>query len=390
MQNLKIPKGGLPSRVHVPASKSYANRALVLGAVTPGDVTLENVPEATDVLHLVEALEKIGLSMDRRGSTLVMKGSFPASETEGKGIDIGEGGTTARFLAALLLLGKKEYTLKLGKRLKDRPWEEFLQIAQKLGGKVELDGDRLKIQGPIKKPQSLEVDCSRTTQFATAFDLVLSGTEILPRNVNSSEAYLAMNAPLKEHFQTELKYVVPRDWSSSAFPMVFGALNQNIDFPGLFFDPFQADSRILEVLNDLGAVETHPGGLLVRPLTRPQSVQLSMNDCLDLFPAMVFLLAHIPGNHVLQGLENLAYKESDRLKEMEKILKTFGRKFTAASDELRLEGSQELHPPVTLNLPDDHRIVMAAALFLRHHEGGELNQANSVTKSYPGFFELLR
>lgn len=385
MTTLRIEKGLLPAEVKIPSSKSYANRALILAALKRNTATLKEMPEATDVGNLVEALGKAGLDIHREGSTIEIRNSFPDCETDGGRIETGEGGTTARFLAALLLLGKKPYTLVLGKRLRERPWDEFLEAAASLGAFVRLENGELHLRGPVSTPPRLSIDCSRTTQFATAFDLVFPSTEIRTENLHSSQSYLLMNEPLKEHFLHRDEYVVPADWSSAAFPMCFAALNQTIVLPGLRYDPFQADAKLLGVLNDLGAVETVSNGLLVKKILRPSSVTLAMNDCLDLFPAMAFLLSHVEGRHELSGISNLVHKESDRLSEITKLLGIFGRKCTVRNDIFEIEGGSSVCGPVALDFPDDHRIVMTGALFLRHHGGGTISPSKPLGSRIPIF-----
>ena len=119
--NLVIRPGGMIDSVQVPSSKSYANRALILASLREEEILLRNMPHATDVTHLISALQQIGLSITQDKKSLRISGSFPECETKDQLISVGEGGTTARFLAVLLLKGKMKYSLKLGNRLKDRP-----------------------------------------------------------------------------------------------------------------------------------------------------------------------------------------------------------------------------------------------------------------------------
>jgi 5-enolpyruvylshikimate-3-phosphate synthase len=96
-----------------------------------------------------------------------------------------------------------------------------------------------------------EIDCSLTTQFASGF--LLSHSEyahIIPVNMQSSEAYWNMSLDLVKSAQFNLEMNVPIDWSSASYPLAFGALNQTIHFPGLQYDPFQADSLFLKILKD--------------------------------------------------------------------------------------------------------------------------------------------
>src|SRR5690606_35936529 len=173
MQTLSIKKGKIKDTIRIPTSKSYGNRALILASLYKDSVIIKDLPQASDVTILIDCLKKIGLEIRSQNVFLSVDNSFPECELPGPiELDVGEGGTTARFLAAMLLLGKSEYRLRLGERLKVRPWEDFILFSQKHGAKVRLEDDILFIQGPISLPKEIEIDCSKTTQFATAFELI--------------------------------------------------------------------------------------------------------------------------------------------------------------------------------------------------------------------------
>lgn len=392
MKSLSVKKGSLVSEVHVPPSKSYANRALILAALSQKKLTLKNLPDAKDVIFLIKSLEDLGLQMEKTDSSLTIINSYPACETHGSRLDVGEGGTTARFLSALLLLGKKEYTLVLGERLKDRPWEEFLKLARSLGGKVSLEGRELKIQGPVKLPEVLEVDCQETTQFATAFQL-LSLTykvKVIPQNLKTSQSYWLMTDKMIKEFQSLDSYSIPLDWSSASYPLAFGALNQKISFPHLHWDEYQADAKFFHILKDFGALTESSSGIEVSPVIKARNLSIDVSDCLDLAPTLAYFLSHIKGEHVLKGVQNLIHKESDRLQEILKILAIFDKEALYQNDCIKIQGSTEQVPEEkNLLLPDDHRMVMVGTLFLLQHAGGTLSPCEAVEKSYPDFFSLL-
>lgn len=390
---LSINPGQLPSVVHVPPSKSYANRALILAALKPGQVTLKNIPEASDVTFLIDALKRIGLELEVEKDVVHIANHFPQCEGQGCEIKIGEGGTTARFLASMLVLGSRPYTLVLGNRLKNRPWQEFTQIVNSLGGRAELNEDKLLLQGPVKLPNQLEVDCSQTTQFASGFQLAcaFSRTEIIPKNLESSQSYWEMTKSLIEFFRKNREYEIPLDWSSASYPMAFAALKHKIQFPLLKVDEHQADSKFLFILRELNAVFENVDGIIVKPGESKKDFILDVSDCLDLVPTLCFFLSHIEGTHRLSGTENLVHKESDRLSEVMKLMEAFGLKSHLENSTLIIEGSHSVRGErVDLVLPDDHRMIMSAALFLRFHEGGSVTPAEAVDKSYPTFFSLFK
>jgi 3-phosphoshikimate 1-carboxyvinyltransferase len=393
MKTLKVSPGLLPSVIHIPPSKSYANRALILASISSKNILIKNMPKASDVTFLLSALKKIGLEIQEDKDTVRIQNSFPQCEIpNGSIIEIGEGGTTARFLASMLLLGSQPYTLILGERLKDRPWQEFILLANKLGAQAELQGNKLTLRGPIKFVENVEIDCSETTQFASGLQLALAFTQtkVTPLDLKSSESYWEMTKVIIEELKLKDEFFVPMDWSSASYPMAFGALRQNIFFPGLKHDPFQADAKFFSILNQLGAVQETPEGLRVKPNITQKDFSLDVSDCLDLVPALAFLLAHIDGTHELLGIKNLVHKESNRLEEVMKLLEEFGFKSSSDGFVLHIEGSHSLRGvSADLQLPDDHRMVMTGAMFLRYHQGGSVTPSSAVDKSYPDFFKLF-
>jgi 3-phosphoshikimate 1-carboxyvinyltransferase len=391
MKTLKFNSGKLKTSIVLPRSKSYGNRALILASILPQAFTLKEIPESSDVSFLLTALEKIGLVIQKKENELTVLNSFPACEGSGLSIDIGEGGTTARFLAALLLRGQAPYTLILGSRLKERPWDEFLELVRKLGGRAQLKDEKLFLQGPLTMPEVLEVDCERTTQFASGFQLAwaFSSLQIIPQNLKTSQSYWRMTQEMIQTFRKASSFTIPMDWSSASYPLAFGALNQTIHFPGLVYDQFQADSKFLLLLEKLKAIRSQTE-IEVSQIQASLDLQFDVHDCLDLVPTLGYFLSHLPGIHTLTGIENLIHKESDRLHDLIDLLAKFDRRAQRKGNQLVIEGSpSKVLEPVHLTLADDHRMVMVGALFLIHHQGGSLAPAEAVNKSYPGFFETF-
>ena len=393
MQTLRISKRSLLKSIDIPASKSYANRALILCSILEDSPYIHELPDATDVSNLLECLKAIGLSFHHKEQQIKFFNSFPACEkNEEVALSVGEGGTTARFLSVMLLLGKQKYILKLGKRLKDRPWGDFITTARSLGAFAELKDDLLTIQGPVTFSSELYIDCSQTTQFASAFQLILheEKTKVIPTNLSSSQSYWEMTKEIQRNIKGLLHYHIPRDWSSASYPMVFAALNQEIHFPGLHYDKFQADAKLFHLLKSFECLSETDSGIVVKPIKSEKEVHLDVSDCLDLVPALAFFLAHIEGVHSLKGVTNLVFKESNRLDEIMKLLKIFKRNSNTKEGVLYIHGSKEkISSSLDLVLPDDHRMVMTGTLFLLQHFGGSVTPSESVKKSYPGFFDII-
>jgi 3-phosphoshikimate 1-carboxyvinyltransferase len=387
------------SEVILPTSKSYANRFLILAALNPRPVEIYDLPQSSDVLTLIELLRKIGLKVETFSGGVRILNSFPECEREQENpivLETGDGGTTNRFISALLCLGSNHYILCPSERMSERPMEEFVRIASALGVQVTCSKDIwLGIQGPLqKKNESISIDAQKTTQILSAFAMVLDSLEIKfnIENLYNSEKYWN----LTEHLLTQkndLKYTVPVDFSSASYPMALAAVTGEARFPQILAaDPFQADSALIEILDQMGAnLHFDQDGLLVKK-SKLKAFNFNCSLYPDLSPTLAFLAACADGPCEFSNTEILTHKETNRLEEIITLLNIFGVQSKRVSNERLVVSPLKLLPqqPVSYQAPSDHRMIMAAYLFMRYFSSGEIQNAQHVKKSFPEFFESMQ
>ncbi len=391
--NSGLEAGPLAPTVDLPGSKSYANRYLILAARHGGVV--RDVPKGDDVDHMVRALRMVGLVVDESGGALTFRNSFPLCEkAEGTlDLDVGEGGTTARFLAALLARGSRTYRLRLSGRLSERPWEELLAALRSGGAHASLEGTVVEIRGPVDVSRlPRHVSAARSSQFATALELAFSGDEYRfePTGLASSRPYWELTLACVGEYARRRDVRVPKDWSGAAFPLCFAAaVGTEVFLPGLVPDRLQADGALYAWLSAKGAATLEDGGVRAWRLADRSPWDVDMKDCLDLVPALAFLVSHLEGQSWLRGLEGLRHKESDRFAAVLALLKDCGVEAGEHADSIWVQGPVSGLGKRCLAVPADHRLVMAAALFLRAHAGGEVSHAEAVAKSFPDYFSSM-
>lgn len=392
----------------LPSSKSHSNRALILGAMRGGNFKVYNVSPSTDVINLIACFKKIGLKMKVVGATVTFENSFPDCENESVGevIDLptGDGGTTNRFLIALLSRGKKEYHLFPTEQMSERPIEDLINPLKKLN--VHITQNEEKIDGKawviLKGPASLysttklEIDCQKSTQFASALMLAFSNRPLQFEflNLHASETYLKMTSQVIKKSLESNSYTVPVDFSSLSYPAALAALMGRVLIKNCTaIDPLQADAVLIEMLNTGGAQRTLSSkGLEIKKGIELKPFSFNVSKAPDLFPTLVFLAAHIEGESRFSDLSVLQFKESDRLMQMMQILQAFNVElaYDPASNILKVLGKSHFtYPAATIRPARDHRIVMAAALFMARNSGGQLFEVDCVEKSFPGFLSLL-
>ncbi len=400
-----VTPGIYPQSLSVPTSKSYANRLLVLAAISPDAVKVKNLSSSTDVLMMLEALKMIGLKIS--GSVeegeVVITNSFPSCETDMEQtltLNTGDGGTTNRFLLALLALGKKKYRLVTSGRMKERPSAEFFEVFKKMGVSLtEGEGYWCEIQGPLSgSEQEIEVDCSRSTQFGTALalSLALTNKRVIPTGMTTSQAYFEMTEELISIYRKgKREFVVPVDFSSLTYPLALGVDSGAIEIRNCFeIDRFQADSEFIAMIKATGVeVDFGVNGLtLLRKNDELSALDVSIASCPDLTPTLAFLCSLLKGKSIIRDVEVLEHKESDRALWIETVLKKVG----VDCHYNRKEALIEINGPwkratekIDLELPDDHRIIMMGYLFLNAASGGTLDHATHVEKSFPRFFQIM-
>ena len=397
-QQIRISVGDFSKSLNIPTSKSYANRLLILGSVFPEKVTLHNLPEATDVTNLISSLKKVGLKIIQKSESLSILNSFPDCEKVGEEIvlETGDGGTTNRFLMAMLARGQNTYVLKPDPLFLKRPIDDFLLQLSSLGVYVEKGSDFIKIKGPIKYDgDQLLVESSLSSQFASAFALSLADKKIqvIAKDLDTSQKYLSLTYYLIEKFKAGTReFLVPIDFSSLSYPLALAALTGEVrieNYPGR--DTYQADSIFLQVLKEIGAeVLERDDYLLVKKSKNLKSIEMDCSKCLDLVPTLSFLFSYIPGKTILKNIKALSYKESDRIFEIQKLLNLFKIENRLVEDSLEIIGKAQKSPFLEYEAPKDHRIIMTAYLFMRFNSGGIIKNYSFVDKSFPKFFELLK
>src|SRR5579859_3640245 len=109
------------AEITVPGSKSITNRALVLAALADGETTLEGALWSEDTQVMVDCLEKLGFNVkvapdpdefcNRSITVQGLGGKIPRAGTEKEPLElfVGNAGTAARFLSALVCLGNGVY-----------------------------------------------------------------------------------------------------------------------------------------------------------------------------------------------------------------------------------------------------------------------------------------
>ncbi len=398
----KVEQKSFDKEIELPSSKSHSNRALIIGALRGNGFRVDNLSTSSDVTTLLNCLKSVGINITNINNSVTFLNSFPSCEKdiENEVIDLktGDGGTTNRFLLALLSRGNKTYRFFPSEKMSERPMEDLISPLKKLGVQIDTASKAwITVKGPAKiNIDKLEIDCKQSTQFASAIMLAFSNSKLQLdlKNIEASETYIEMTKFILNETKTKNSYFVPVDFSSLSYPVALALVCGKVLIKNCHgLDPMQADSKFIELVQKAGGdIHWTKSGLLATSKNTLKPFQANGADFPDLIPTLAFMAAHIEGESVLTNLAVLHHKESDRVEELMNLLKKMdvNFKYIKEKEEIRIHGDKEKYSAATLTPARDHRMVMTSYLFLRANNGGRLSEADCVNKSFPNFFEIMK
>jgi 3-phosphoshikimate 1-carboxyvinyltransferase len=401
-----------PTTVELPGCKSSSQRALLLAALAEGESRLIGLGRGTDTRELMAALQTLGWSLELESEVLRVVGSGGPRPVAVDRLEIGEGGSTLRFLAPLLAAGGGAVDLMLAPALARRPHEDLLFLLEQLGATAELQGTRLRLRSEGWSATEVSVPTALSSQFLSGLLIAAGATPMRFRLEQApvSAGYLEMTAALLQEFRGEAvlardglrweqqagfgegqEFVIPADTSAVVFFAVAAVLRGQaiaIDRPWAAHHP---DVTALDFLAaaDLLTVD----GTTLRPAGAPAEVASALSFDLqaspDSGPALAVLAAGLPAGIRFLHSERLRVKESDRVDGMRRLAALGGATMREEAGALWIGPVAGETPPLepSFRCQDDHRLAMAAGIAGLVWGARALDHPAVVAKSFPDFWE---
>jgi 3-phosphoshikimate 1-carboxyvinyltransferase len=395
--------------IAVPGSKSITNRALILAALAEGETILSGALWSEDTQVMVDALRVLGFlvgispdpedSCNRTITVQGCQGRIPRSGNATHPIDlfVGNAGTAARFLAALVCLGRGTYRLHGVPRMHERPQAELFRALRQLGYQVDSPNDRLPavIHGSGPRAAECEVSIRESSQFASALWLsARTGQwQVHVTGENDEESpYVTMTRQLCASFpHPGGTFRIEPDASSgsyfwaAAWLMSSHAIGRPRPMPAPAADPSPAfaDSPIVRHWPQSGwQVDARFPQYL--PLPSELSRRRDLGD--SIMTAMI-LAPFNPRPVMFTDLGRLRVQECERVAAMRTELGKCGAQIDEHDDSLTIAPSR-LHG-AEIETYQDHRVAMCFAVLGLKVPGIRLNHPACVKKTFPNFFQKL-
>jgi 3-phosphoshikimate 1-carboxyvinyltransferase len=376
------------SAITIPGSKSITNRALILAALASGPVTLNGALWSEDTQVMTECLRGMGYPVEVRpdpaeSANRIIRvegagGRIPRSGSAESPLElfVGNAGTAARFLAAMVCLGDGVFRLSGVPRMHERPQAGLLAALRELGYRVDSANDRLPatIFGAGPRLARCGVSVVESSQFASALLLParLAGWDVAVTGANVDELpYVEMTRRLAEAFpHAGGAFQIEPDASSGSY---FWGASQLLGRDRITVNHWpdsgwQIDARYPDFLD------------LPDEVSRERDLGDSIMTAITLAP--------LSGRVVrFTDLGRLRVQECERVAALRTELTKCGARITESGDTLTVEPTP-LHG-AEIETYDDHRMAMCFATLGLKVPGVTLRNPRCVRKTFPNFFQKL-
>jgi len=417
------PAVSVVGHVAVPGDKSISHRAVLLGAIGEGETRVRGFGRGRDTMSTVGAARALGIRVEEVGEDELI--------VEGKGlrglvappspIDCENAGTLIRLVSGILAGQHGRFELTGDESLSARPMERIAEPLRRMGAHVvTTDG-----HPPIVIEGSDEL---RGMEYALPVASAQVKSAVLLAGLYAAGATTVVEpTPTRDHTELMLEAAgvrmrrrptsvtveaagplrlglveVPGDFSSAAPLLVAAAIvpGSDVTVHGLGLNPRRIG--LLDVLERMGAriavfnrrragrepvgdVQIQNAELVA---TRVEAGEVPL--LVDELPLVALAASHARGETVVSGAAELRLKETDRVEAVADALRACGGHVRARPDGWAVTGVPARLRGGKVDARGDHRIAMLGAVAgLASREGVEIEGAESVAVSFPGFYEML-
>ncbi len=408
--------------VRLPGSKSISNRALLIAALAQGTTRLEGLLKADDTDRMIESLVRLGVKIERiDDETAVVEGcagKIPAREAE---LFIGNAGTAARTLTALLAFAGGRYRLDGIARMRERPIGDLIAALRELGALIvceNKEGYLPLVFEPAKPSKScVHVRGSVSSQYLTALLLTApliapaQGLDIVIVGDLISRPYVEMTVAMMRRFGIEVEqlsegyrvhpglyqakevYRVEADASSASYFLALGALTGGpVTVEGVGSESLQGDVAFADVLARMGAeVKKDRHSITVRraPGVALTGIDVDCTAIPDAAMTLVPMALSCTGAVRLTGVGSWRVKETDRLKAMASEMRKFGAIVEEGEDWICAARPVDDIKDAVVETYDDHRMAMSLALAAASGAAVTVLDPGCTAKTFPSYFSVL-
>lgn len=426
----------LKGKATLPASKSFAQRAILLAALAEGTTKLYGVTLCDDVAAALGVARALYADVSLEGTTLTIEGHQnilrDGLRVQEGTLFVGESGLLARLCIPLAGLSREPVLVTGEKTLLKRKVDDHRAALRKLGLRLSFTNRShlpVQVRGRLRAG-SVEVDGAKGSQMISGMLLALSqcdGESTVVIDGVTSEPYIQLTRYIASFFGLSgydcpelaqynpeeeepdglrtwyidplqpitpvLGLEVERDWSAAAMLLVAGAVAGEITLSGLDLHSRQSDAQIYDLLcqNHADIVfDSEKKRLSVRrSILCPFFYDIT--DAPDLFAPLFVMACFCEGESVITGISRLRNKESDRARTFAGEFRKLGVQSSVSQDEMTIYGRENHRlKAAACSSHGDHRLAMALTVASLFADGPvTIDDTDCIAKSFPEFLAIF-
>lgn len=414
------PTATLQGNIEALPSKNYTTRYMLAAALAEGTSTITHVAHSEDSEAMRRCLRDLGAQLVETADTLSLTG-FGKQPRRVDTLDVGNAGAVLRFLMAVVaLLPQTTFLNRYPHSLGKRPHLDLIHALQMMGVTVAHQDGKLPITVYGGQPHGgrIEVSGNISSQFLSALlfltPLLAEDSEIFVRHDLKSKVVIAQtlevireagvhidarddlmhySVPGRQQYAPRT-YVVQGDYPGSAALMAAAAVTSSaVTIQRLRVQSKQGERQAVDVFRRMGVPLQHDNDILhLAGNGVLKAVTCDGDAFTDAVLACVAAAVFAEGTSEFMNVENLRYKECDRITDFLTELRKAGADVAETQSSIIVHGKPAgVRGGVTIDAHFDHRVIMALTIIgLRAHEPIVIRDAHHVAKSYPTFFEHMR
>lgn len=423
MDVIVTPTSKLQGDIQALSSKNYTTRYLLVAALAEGTSIIHHPAHSEDSDAMRRCLQDLGaiLHEDEHKIELTGFGGSPRLLPASKELNVGNAGAVLRFLMGIAaLLPEVHFINAYPDSLGKRPHHDLITALEQLGAEVEhrdgklpitirggkLSGGDITVSGNISSqylssllfltPLLTEDTTIQVTDDLKSKVVIGQTLEVLREagiTIEASEDLMHYRIPGGQCYQAR-EYTVQGDYPGSAAVLAAAAVTESdVILRGLTPDSKQGERAILDVLRMMEVPFTHENNNVhVQSHGKLKAVEFDGDAATDAVLAMVAAAVFADGTSRFYNVENLRYKECDRITDYVTELRKAGANVDERQAEIIVHGRPEgVEGGVEINAHYDHRVIMALTVVgLRSKQPIRIKDAHHVAKSYPIYFDHLK
>ncbi len=402
------------AEITVPGSKSITNRALVLAALADGEVTLEGALWSEDTQVMVDCLQRLGFEVrvepdpnefcNRRITAWGRGEEIPRAGTTEKPLElfVGNAGTAARFLSAMVCLGRGVYRLSGVARMHERPQAALFTALRELGYRIDSANDKLPAvihgRGPREAPCRVSIE--ESSQFASALLLCEKAgkwrVNVVGENAEESP-YVAMTKALIFSFGARKGlFRIEPDASSGSYFLAAAGLAPSVALKpvatklpdGQEFTPSEVRKFSTIAVRDWPDTGWQADEKFIHYYLGSLGKTISRKTELgDSIMTAIVLSSLGSGTSEFTDLGRLRLQECERVVALRTELTKCGAEVLELGDTLTVLASGHKLHGAEIETYNDHRMAMCFAVLGLKVPGIKLRNPSCVKKTFPNFFQ---